>query len=181
MADEEKTESEEKEKKKSLVEWCEEHPKTVFSIRFVLWVTCAAALPFAFIAWRYGIFTNDSKISLTDWGFVAIIILVVFASTLIKYIYKGLKPGMAKQCIFGFASIILPLAVLYLLITSIEDSINLFKQALGCAILCEAIGIPLNPFPAWIAKRQSENEREKAETMSDILWDKFFKKKKEDE
>lgn len=181
MAEEEKVEQVGTEQKKSFIDWCKEHPKTVFTIRFILWAACAAALPFAFIAWRYDIFAPTSKIGLTGWGFIAIIIVIVFISSLIKYIYKGLKPGLAKQCIFGFVSIVLPLIILYLLISSIEDSIRLFKQSLGCVILCEAVGIPLNPFPEWIAKRQSENEQANLENMSDVFWDKFFKKKKDDE
>lgn len=167
--------------KKGLIVWSKEHPKTIFTIRVILWATCAAILPFSFIAWRYDIFSPASKLKLTGWGFIAIIIIAIFIISLVKYIYKGLKPGLAKQCIFGFASIILPLLTLYVLINSIESNIQLFKQALGCVILCEAAGIPLNPFPEWVAKRQVENDKAKAETMSDILWDKFFKRKKEDE
>ena len=181
MADEERIEAEEDKEKKNLAEWCKEHPKTVFAIRFVLWAACAAVLPFAFIAWRYDIFTTESKIKLTGWGFIAVIILIVFVSTLIKYIYKGLKPGLAKQCVFGFVSIVLPLVILYLLITSIEANMRLFKQALGRTILCEAVGIPLNPFPAWLAKRAKEDKAKEAETVSDIFWDKFFSKKKDGE
>lgn len=173
--------TETKKEKKSLFEWCKDHPKTVFIVRFILWATCAAILPFIFIAWRYDIFSPASKLKLTGWGFIAIIIVAIFLISLIKYIYKGLKPGLAKQCIFGFASIILPLVILYLLINSIEGNVDLFKQALGCVILCEAVGIPLNPFPAWLAKRQEENDKQKAETMSDIMWDKFFKRKKEED
>ena len=78
MAEEEKVEQVETEqkKKKSFIDWYKEHPKTVFTIRFILWTACAAALPFAFIAWRYDIFTPASKIKLTGWGFIAIIIPV---------------------------------------------------------------------------------------------------------
>ena len=172
---------EEENKNKGLIAWCENHPKTIFVIRVILWATCAAILPFAFIAWRYDIFAPTSSTKLTGWGFIAIIILAIFVISLVRYIYKGLKPGLAKQCIFGFASIILPLLILYLLVDSLENSIALFKQALGCVILCEAVGIPLNPFPAWIAKRQVENEKIKAETMSDILWGKFFSRKKDED
>lgn len=164
--------------KNKLSKWMDEHEKTVFVTRFILWTTCAAILPFSFIAWRYKIFTSNSQIKLTGWGFIAIIILIIFFSTLIKYVYKGLNPGMTKQCIAGFVSIILPLITLYLLITSIENSIALFKQALGCVILCETAGIPINPFPEWLAKRQIENRNEKVESVSDIFWDTFFKKKK---
>lgn len=135
---------------------------------------CAAVLPFAFIAWRYDIFTAETKMRLTGWGTVAVIILIVFVATLVKYVYKGLKPGLAKQCIGGVVKILLPLIILYMLIVSIQNSLEMFKQALGCTIICEAIGIPLNPFPSWIAQREAEEGKAKAESMSDIFWDKFF-------
>lgn len=170
-----------KNQKRSLREWIEEHPKTVFWTRLVAWFAFSAALPFAFIAWRYEIFSKSTKISLTGWGMIAVIIVIAFGITLLKYIYKGLKPGLLKQCIFGATAIILPLVILYALINSIEGSIKLFKQALGCTILCEAIGIPINPLPAWLEKRREEQGIEKAEGLSDIFWDKFFKKKKEEE
>lgn len=183
MEEEEKKEQTETEeaKEKSFMEWCKAHPKTVFAIRVFLWATFAAILPFAFIAWRYGIFTSECKIQLSGWGFIAVIVLIVFVSTLIRYVYKGLKPGFAKQCVFGLVSIILPLIMLYLLIDSIENSIQIFKQALCCVILCETISIPLNPFPSWIAKRQTNDEQKKAENMADVFWEKFFNKKKDNE
>lgn len=159
--------------------WYEKHKKLVFIIRIIFWTIFAAILPFAFIAWRYQIFTTESKIKLTGWGFIAILIVVIFATTLVRYIYKGLKPGIAKQCISGFVSLIIPLILLYLLINSIESNIHLFKQALCCVILCEAIALPINPFPKWLAERQQENSKEKTETLSDIFWDKFFSKKKD--
>ena len=184
MAEEEKKENTEEnteESKKGLADWIKEHPKTVFGIRVFLWATFSAILPFAFIAWRYQIFTSVSKLKITSVGLLAIIIAIVFIISLLKYIYKGLKPGFVKQCIFGAIGIILPLLVIYILINAIEDNIHLFKQALGCVILCEAISIPLNPFPAWLAKREVEDGKRKAESMSDILWDKFFKRKKDNE
>ena len=179
MAEEEKKENNE-ESKKSLVDWIEEHPKTVFGVRVFLWATFSAILPFAFIAWRYQVFTSVSKLKITSVGLLAIIIVIAFIISLLKYIYKGLKPGFIKQCIFGAVGIILPLLVIYILINAIEDNIHLFKQALGCVILCEAIGIPLNPFPAWLAKQEVEDGKRKFESMSDIFWDKFFKRKTDD-
>ena len=78
-------------------------------------------------------------------------------------------------------TIILPLTILLLFVLEIESHIKLVKQALCCVIVCEMIGIPLNPMPDWLEKRRIEQGKEKAETMSDIFWDKFFKKKKDDE
>lgn len=166
-------------KENKLVTWCNNHPKTIFITRFILWTTFAAVLPFVFIAWRYDIFTSESKIKLTGWGLIAIIIVIVFLSTLIKYIYKGLQPGIAKQCISGVIKTIIPLLLLYFLVLSVESNIHLFKQALGCVILCEAAAIPLNPFPEWLANRDVEMGKQKATTMSDIFWDRFFKGKDE--
>ena len=170
-------EQEEQNKKKSLSEIIEEHPKTVFFVRFVGWCLFSAVLPFLFIAWRYGIFTKNPVIKLTGWGFIGIIIVVVFVITLLSYLYKGMKPGLFKQCVSGFFRIILPLVILLLLVTSIEDSVKLFKQALGCVILCEIIGIPLNPLPAWLEERKKQQQDERVESMSDLFWDKFFNKK----
>lgn len=160
--------------KMTLTEWIDKHPKLVFAFRCVLWAIAAAILPFVFIAWRYGIFTQQSQIKLTGWGFIAIIILIVFLITFMKYIYKGLKPGFLKQCVSGLVSIVLPLLVLYLLVVSIAENLNAFKQALGCVILCELIAIPLNPFPSWLEEKRIKDGKEKAESMSDIFWNKFF-------
>lgn len=163
--------------KKGIIEWVKGHPKTVFFFRVALWAIFSAILPFAFIAWRYQIFTSTSKIQLTGWGFVAVVIIVSFVSTLAKYIYKGLKPGFLKQCLSGFVTKIIPLVLLLLLICSIENNIKMFKQALSCVIICESIGVLLNPFPSWLAKRAEENKIANAETMSDVFWDRFFNKK----
>ena len=170
----------EEQKKNKLLGWIEEHPKTVFASRIVLWSLLAGVLPFIFIAWRYDIFTTASKMKLTGWGFIAIIIAIVFISTLLKYIYKGLKPGLAKQCITGFVKVVLPLVIFYCLVMAIEGNIALFKQALGCTILCETVAIPINPFPAWIHERAKEDKNEEQKTMADIFWGKFFDKKKEE-
>lgn len=172
---------ESKKEKKSFAEWYSEHPKTVFSIRFVLWATFSAILPFIFIAYRYGIFTKNSKISLSGWGIIGVVILVVFLITLVKYLYEGMKPGLAKQCVGGVCKIVLPLVIVLLLVVEIKNHIQLVEQALGCVILCELVGIPLNPFPEWLERRRVEQGKEKAETLSEIFWDTFFKKKKDNE
>lgn len=168
-------------KKKSFAEWYSEHPKTVFAIRFVLWAIFSAILPFIFIAFRYGIFQSNSVIKLTGWGIIGIIIVIIFLITLIKYLYEGLKPGLFKQCVCGIFKIILPLVILLLLVVEIKNHIQLVEQALGCVIVCELVGIPLNPFPDWLEQRRVEQGKEKAETLSEIFWNTFFNKKKDDE
>ena len=88
-----------------------------------------------------------------------------------------MEAGMLKQCIEGVCKIILPLVIVLLLVIEIQNHISLVRQALGCVILCEVVGIPLNPFPAWLEKRRIEKGEAEVENLSDIFWDKFFKKK----
>ena len=171
---------EEEKKKKTFKEKCDEHPKTVFGIRLALWTLFSAVLPFIFIAWRYGIFQPSSKIKLSGWGIIGIIIIIVFLITLISYLSKGMKQSLFKQCVVGFFKIILPLLILLLLVVEIENHISLVKQALVCVIICEVIGIPLNPLPDWLEQRRIEQGKEQAETLSDIFWGTFFKKKKDE-
>lgn len=171
---------EEEEKKNGLAEWLKEHPKTTFATRVALWLVFSAALPFAFIAWRYDIFTAGSKIKLTGWGVIGIIIVAVVLATLVKYLYKMMKPGILKQCITGFLKVILPLLIVLAVVKSIESGIKMFEQALCCVIVCESAAIPLNPFPEIIAKIQEEEGKAKIESMSDLFWDGFFKRKKDE-
>lgn len=169
---------EEEIKKKSLFDVIDEHPKTVFSIRLVLWVLFSAILPIMFIAWRYDIFKPQGKLKLTGFGIIAVIIAAVFLITLVKYIYLSLKPGLVKQCIAGLCSIVIPLIIVYVLVSNIADTIDLFKQALGCVIVCETVGIPLNPFPAWIEKIKEKRGEDKAKGFIATFVEEFFTKRK---
>jgi len=177
--------SEEKAKeKKSILATLEEHPKAVFFTRLGLWFIFACALPIAFIVYRYDIFTNKSKINISGWGAIGIVIAIVFVIKLIVYLYKGMKPGLAKQCITGFVSIILPLLIVLIALKAIENNIKYFEQVLTCVTICEAIGIPLDPFPDWLEKRRVERGKEHAETITDVVLDKIkekFGSKKEGE
>lgn len=166
---------------KSIWQWLDEHPKTVFITRALIWATLAMVLPFVFIAYRYGLFRDAGAISLSGWGIIAVIIVVVFAFTVVGYIRKGLKDGMVKQCLTGFMKIIVPLVAVLLIVQGIKTDFGLFQTALGVTIACEAVAIPINPFPSWLAKRKKEQNLEEQEGMFEAMWNKFFAKKKENE
>ncbi len=171
----------EEESKKTLGEWLDSHPKSVFITRAVSWAIFAAGLPFAFIAWRYGIFKEQNVVAISGWGMLGIIILIVFFITLASYVKKGLKPGFFKQCASGFCKVILPLLAVLLIIEGVKNDIALFEKALCVTIACELVAIPVNPFPEWLAKRQSEMKLEEQEGMLEAMWNKYFTKKKEEE
>lgn len=162
--------------KKSFIE---EHPRSIFWIRFALWVICAAGLPFLFIAFRYDIFKNVSNVSLSGWGIIAVIIIAIFALSLIKYIKKGFKSKSVffTQCVNGFSRIIVPLVVIYAVIKININNLQAFMEALGCTILCEAVAIPLNPMPQWVDECKKEDKESENKDAIDYLTEKVFAKK----
>lgn len=172
---------EQEQEKKNIVEWCIEHPKTTFALRAIVWTIFAAVLPFSFIAWRYDIFKKGSELQLSGWGIIAVIIVAVFAIVLIRYLFLALKPGFAKQCITGFASVVVPLIALMLIVDKISTNVVCFQQALGCTTLCEFLAIPINPFPDLIEKMRQEELDEKVEKSGKKFWKVFFDTKKDSE
>ena len=172
---------EEKKEKKSFTEWVQEHPKTVFVSRAIAWSLFAGILPFIFIAWRYGIFRSTGAIALNGWGIIGLVILAVFLITLFNYLRRGMKYSFAKQCVVGFAKIIVPLVLVMLVVEGIKNNIGLFQQALACTIACELVAIPINPFPEWLEKQKKEGRAEEQEGLIEALWNKYFSKKKENE
>lgn len=170
------------ENKKTLKEWANSHTRTIFWIRFVLWAFAACILPFCFIAFRFELFSKISKISVSGWGIFAILIVVVFIFSILRYLKKGLKGryNFWIQCINGVLKITLPLLAFFMLINSMKDNLDYFLQALGCVILCETIAVPLNPLPKWAYEAQRDSRMDERKDTVDYLLDKVSKKKEKE-
>lgn len=165
--------------KKSLSTIIEEHPKTTFITRAIVWFMFAGILPFLFIAYRFQLFHSVSKIQIGGWGIIAIIILGVVVITFLKYIKAalGVRYSYFGQCLKGVCKVIIPLVILYVAVYNIKNNLDLFLQALGCTILCELVAIFINPFPKWIWDMQKDvKETERKEGM-DYFIDEFWKRK----
>lgn len=121
-----------------------------FVIRFILFTLFACILPFTFIAWRYELFNKVDEVSLTGWGVIGILIIAVFCIYVLNAIKKGMPYSMFTQVVDGILKVEMPLVIFYLMLTSIQSTIELFLQCLICIIVCEAIAIPINPLPKWI-------------------------------
>lgn len=159
----------------------EEHPKSFFWVRFVLWVICGAVLPFLFIALRFNIFKKASSLSLSGWGIIAVLIVAIFILVLIRYLKKGfgIKNVFISQCLNGFTKVIIPLGVLLVIVYISSKNLEALSQSLGCTTLCELIAIPVNPMPEWVEKcRKEENKNEQKDTI-DYMTERLFKKKNE--
>ena len=75
------------------VNFIEAHPRIVFWIRFILWSLLSCVLPFIFIAYRFELFRLVSKIQVGGWGIVAIVLVGVFAFTVLRYVRIALNAG----------------------------------------------------------------------------------------
>lgn len=172
-----------REPKKNLMQFMEDHPKSVFWTRFVSWTMFACVLPFIFIVYRFNLFGKISKIQIGGWGLIAIVIVAIFVFTVLRYIklaFAG-RYSLIGQVLNGVCKVIVPLIVAMVVLKSIQDNVALMIQVLGCVVSCEAIAIPLNPLPKWAYEMQKDvKDTEKKDTI-DYLLTEFFKKKKENE
>ena len=178
----ESLETEDEEKTNSLMNWLNEHPKTTFWSRFVLWALCAGVLPFLFIVLRFKLFSKVSQLQIGGWGIIAIILAAFFILTIIRYIKLAFsaKYSLTGQILGGICKIILPLGVFMAILVSVRDSVDTMIQVMGVVIACELVAIPLNPLPKWAHDMQKDvRDSEKKEAM-DYLLDGFFKRKKDE-
>lgn len=169
--------------KKSLGQIIEEHPRTIFWVRFILWLSFAGVLPFAFIVWRFELFHTISKIHIGGWGIILVLLVAFIVFTIIKYVKLALsgRYSFIGQCLGGFCKIIIPLATFLLILRSAQNSIDMLIQAVGCTLLCELTAIPLNPLPKWAYDCQKNVRVEERKETFDYLLDGFFRRKKEEE
>lgn len=174
---------EEEKEKKTLTELIESHPQLVFWIRFVFWAIFAAGLPFAFIVWRFELFTTISKIRIGGWGIIGIVILGVFVLTVAKYIKLALSTtySLVSQWLSGIIKVIIPILAFYLIIYNVRSDIELLLQVLGVVIVCEFIAIPINPLPKWAYEKQKNVRVEERKETMDYLLDGFFNRKSNQE
>ena len=128
--------------------------KKEFWLRFSLWFIFAALIPVCFLFFKYGLFSQNSGTKLTGWGVFAIFVIAIVLIVLIKDVVKGLPPhSMLKQCIKGFLGL-LPLLMVILLLHAVKNTIAEFEEFLIVLFVCEAVAVPINPFPKWAVQNK---------------------------
>lgn len=151
----------------------DKNQKIIFYVRLALFILIGCVAPFAFIAWRFGLFASATKASLSGWGIVGILIIFFF----LRYVYSILRSGIPysfiTQILAGVFKIIVPLLLMYVALNVIGRNIDQFMQVIVCVILCEIVAIPINPLPKYM----HDNNIEKVESLMDTFW----KKRKEHE
>lgn len=154
--------------------------RKIFIARAIGFFAFGAGLPFAFIAWRYGLFTAKSgvQMSLGGWGIVAVAIVGIILIYMLRQVGKALPHSMLTQCMSGFVKVIVPLGLILIILNGVKDSLDYFIQALTAIIICEAIAIPMNPFPSLIEEKRKEEKETDRKSWLDGLKE-IFKKEGE--
>ena len=148
----------------------------IFIARFILFVLTGVVLPFVFIAWRYDIFRVGNvspKVSLTGWGFIALIIVFCFVKYCVSVLKQTIPYSLTYQIISGFTKVILPLLLVYCAVLGIKNSIEMFQQALLITIICESVAIIVNPLPKYMHDKGIEH----ASGIMDLFIEKVKKAK----
>lgn len=169
------------EEKKSLNNWIQNHPKTIFAFRFVFWALFACVIPFLFIAFRFDLFQSVSKIKIGGWGIIGIIIVAIFVFVLIRYVKLAFSEtySFGVQCFNGLTKIILPLLLVALVVHVIKSDVETFAQSLNFVIVSELIAIPINPMPKWVNEKQKDVRAKERKGTVDYLLSEIKRKKDE--
>lgn len=130
--------------------------KKEFITRFSLFVFFALLLPIGYIAIRCKLWQQTTTISF--WFIVLILIIMLFATVLIKYYIDGMKTKYSyfKQILVGVVKVLLPLGTILLIAVWYKgkaewlvEHTNLFIEILTITLVSEAIAIVVNPLPKW--------------------------------
>jgi len=133
--------------------------KKEFWIRFSSYVALGAVAPFAFLTWRFNLFSKVSKLSIGGWGLLAIVVIAVFFISMIKAIKKGLPFSFGVQVLTVICKISIPIMVAFLCFNFFQDIMAEMAQFLGVLFVCETAAGIINPIPQW-AHENKINEEE---------------------
>lgn len=137
----------------------DKHPKVIFAVRLALYIVIGLFAPVAFLAWKFELFKpNTSNLKISGWGLVVIIFISVFLLYLFNQLRKGMKPGIAKQCVDGIYKITLPLLLVTFIIHWTGNYIEQLVQFFIVVTICETIAIPINPLPKWAAENNIDTK-----------------------
>lgn len=137
--------------------------KKVFVARLIGFLVFAMVLPIAFIAWRYGIFSNRDGVSLSGWGIIGVVIAVIVVCYVMRQVASVIPYSLFGQCVSGFMKVIVPLLAVYIALGAIKERIEYFEQALAAIMICEAVAIPMNPIPKWVHDHMEAEAQERTE------------------
>lgn len=139
--------------------------KAQFWIRFSIYFLLGLIVPIVFLIWRFKLFNKVSSISIGGWGFVVIVIFVVFCTKMLKAIKKGLPFSMATHIINCIVKVTLPLFMSLMAVYILKDFMTECFQVICVLLICETISSIANPFPQWVHENNLEEKENQIKTI----------------
>lgn len=150
----------------------------VFWLRMLGYICAGTVAPITTFAIKFGLFTEygytvttdelgnvtGMNIALNGWGIISCVLVAYTAIGIIKDIidsYSGYS--FTKQCLTGLVKKIIPLVVGLFICYFLKGVLDQVMFCLGTLAICEIAAVPLNPMPAYKAKKQA------VENYDDIL------------
>lgn len=125
-----------------------------FVSRLVIYIIFGAVIPAGFLCWRFKLFDKVSKVSISGWGLIAIIVVGVFFLKLLKAIKKGLPFSFFSRVIEGICKVTLPLFILTFCSYALQDCMKEVFQFLIVLSISESVAMLVNPLPRWAHENQ---------------------------
>lgn len=154
------------------------HDLIVFWLRMIGWLLSGCVMPITVFAIKFGLFnsygyqvTTDelgnitgTTIALNGWGIASVILVAFTAYQIINEIIKSHSGySLTKQILTGILHRLIPLLAMIMVCYWLKGCLEEIIFCLGVIALGQCAAIPLNPLPAWRAKKTSK------EDYSDIL------------
>lgn len=146
--------------------------KKQFWFRFSAYFVLGLVLPLIFLIWRFKLFGKVSKISIGGWGFIAILLFVIFFIKMLKAIKKGLPFNLTTHIINAVVKVTLPLFLALMTVHLMKDFMTECFQVLCVFLVCETISAIANPLPQWIHENQLEEKENQLKGIFSSLMEK---------
>ena len=130
-----------------------------FVIRLVLYVIFGAVIPFAFLIWRFDLFsTKEGKTAIvaSGWGLIAICFLAIFFIKMLKAIRKGMIFSVYTQIIDSITKTFIPLLIVIAVIYFVGNIQKELFQFLIVLFICNIPAQIINPIPRWSYENKIE-------------------------
>jgi hypothetical protein len=145
--------------------------KKQFWTRFSLYAVIGLIIPIVFLIWRFQLFKKVSTngIAIGGWGVVVFIIFVVFFSSMLKAIKKGLPFSLTTHVITCIVKVTIPLLIATFVVYFLQDFTTELFQVLCVLLVCETAASIVNPLPQWAHEHQVDAENMRIKSVFSSL------------
>ena len=126
--------------------------------RISLYFLTGMVIPFAFLVWRFELFSKTDSVQVGLWGVVAICLVFFFFAKTIKIVRKGLEESTLTQCLDTLTSLSFPLLIALFVVWYMKDFMDQLFQFLFVCFVCETIAGMINPLPRWLREHPASGQ-----------------------